>query len=146
MASELSGRGAIGSRRFRQPLSEGQLALSFLYLLLGAIGLYGWRSRNGLLDAAIYFAIGIGYMAGYFTNWWELRPNGLFERRLWRTRTVPYSNMVTVAHKNGDTNSVEISYIGGNPSQPASMTVPTSNRVAFLDPLRSLAFGADFPV
>ncbi len=140
------------NKRFLQPLERKRLFLAVAYLLVGAlwilIAAQGTSSFHsvGFLTAALYLFLGISYVVGLRAMWWELRDNGIVERRFWRTRSVPYSAITIVGHWDGDPNVIEVRYASLDPKifPQGSMPVLVAERTDFLAALRNLAPDADF--
>ena len=93
-----------------------------------------------------YAVLGAAYLPGYFFTWWELRPEGIFERRFWRTRMVPYSTICLIGSWDENPKGAEIQYADMNPEifPRGSMVVLTADINGFLQRLREQAPSADF--
>jgi hypothetical protein len=137
-------------KRFLMPSSRKRLPVAAMYVALGLswafLAWHGTSRLHNLSFAALYILLGIHFFAGYRAMWWELRPEGIFERKMLRTRFVRYSDITIVGHWDGDPDAIEVRYGSLDPNifPQGSLTVLTSDCTEFLSDLRRLAPTADF--
>jgi len=133
-------------KRFRLYFQWSRLSIALLYFAVGALyGVFSHSHYRGLVILC-YTAAGIVWLTNAIGVWWEFRIDGIFERRQWRTRMVPYDAITVVGHWEDVPDAIDIRFESPDPKifPQGSMPVLVSDRTGFLDTLRNLAPHADF--
>ena len=86
--------------RFRSRFAWFQLVVALIWMGIGLLSfhkhLHDGNGQDHSFAGIIQMLIGISYFVMYFFTWWRIDDSGLFERRLWKTRTVPWNEITRI--------------------------------------------------
>lgn len=129
-------RSIIGSEVWINIFAAGVLALDFFM-----------NPRPDLFDKLFLFIWAFIVLAPFISQivvYWDITPEGLRERRFWRIRFTPWSDVVHVVDHGpvrwvgGKTGSIEVEFPGPNPkSRNRRILVRTKSRCEFLSAVRT---------
>ncbi len=133
--------------RFRQKFPWSQVATAVVWIGLGC---FAWTQRRHS-GIPMYGVIGLGWLfvllfgvAGYWLIWWDVSDSGLTERRLWRTRFIPWEEVYRVGpwrpfrKSRGDTIEIEFARTGPLSDRGHFVLLPLE-RQGLLDAIRAHA-------
>jgi len=94
--------------------------------------------------AITYLLLVLLNAAQYSFTWWDIRETGLFERRLWTTKSIPWSELARTRpwqpHKRPIPNTIEMLYHRDPPiSDDGSIIATPSSIPLFLEALQTRA-------
>ena len=94
--------------------------------------------------AITYLLLVLLNTAQYIFTWWDIRETGLFERRFWTTKSIPWSEIARIRpwqpYKRAIPNTIEIMYHRDPPlSDGGSLIANPASIPQFLEALQTLA-------
>ena len=87
--------------RFRAKFQWVQAITALIWLVSGCDTV--WRHARGHTDdlhvftGAVQILLGVFLFSAYIFTWWEVGDTGLIQHLGWRTKTVPWAEIVSVA-------------------------------------------------
>ena len=135
--------------RFRQKFPIAQIVTAGIWIVLSGLWLHkphaiaGIRSAYALTGFAWLFVLSMA-LACYFFIWWDIADDGITERRLWRTKFIPWDEVYRIGIwrplNKTIGNTLEIEYARTGPmSDRGSLILLPTKRQSFLNAFRTHA-------
>ena len=140
--------------RFRQKFPALQALSALLWIAL----VIAWSRENqpasriggaSVISLVAWLFILLWSLAGYFFIWWDITSDGITERRLWNTRSIPWDEVCSVApwrpRSKTIHDTVEVEYARTGPiSDRGSLMLLPREHQSLLAALRARAPHATF--
>lgn len=131
--------------RFHPPQRTIKIVIAAALLALGLVYLFFGIPKHHHAFGILFLAQGTIILATVLLSWWELREDGLYERRPWTTRTILYPDIRVVTWSARDPEAIEISFqfLLSADLLGQTMTILPADREAFLRALKLHTPAAD---
>jgi len=140
--------------RFRTKFAWLQLGSGIVWMAVSYLWIHKPSAAPGvrgayLIAGLIWMSLSILSVASYHFTWWEISDAGLIQKRLWSTRTIPWSEIICVGPwqpgKRPNYAWLEVGYARSAPmSDRGTLLIQPAERDALVHQLRARAPQADF--